>query len=67
MPLPRLPFPSIVVTSLDDEYVSPARAASFAEHWGSSFVDIGNKGHINSDSRLGDWPEGYQLLQKLTE
>jgi predicted alpha/beta hydrolase family esterase len=66
MPLPRLPFPSIVVASSDDEYVSTARAAWFAERWGSAFIDIGNRGHINSDSGLGDWPEGYQLLKKLS-
>ncbi|HEV3414545.1 MAG TPA: alpha/beta fold hydrolase [Puia sp.] len=66
MPLPRLPFPSIVVASADDKYVSPARAAWFAEKWGSAVVNIGNRGHINSDSGLGDWSEGYQLLQKLT-
>ena len=66
MPLPGLPFPSTVVASSDDEYVSPARAAWFAEQWGSSLVNIGNRGHINSNSGLGDWPEGYQLLQKLT-
>jgi predicted alpha/beta hydrolase family esterase len=66
MPLPRLPFTSIVVASSDDEYVSLARAAWFADNWGSSFVDIGNKGHINSDSGLGDWPQGYQLLQNIT-
>jgi hypothetical protein len=64
--LARLPFPSIVVASSDDEYVSPTRAALFADNWGSSLADIGNKGHINSDSGLGDWPQGYQLLQKLT-
>jgi predicted alpha/beta hydrolase family esterase len=65
MPLPRLPFPSMVVASSDDYYVSPARAALFAERWGSSLVEIGNKGHINGESGLGDWPEGYALLQKL--
>ena len=66
MPLPRLSFPTIVVASSDDEFVTPVRAAWFAECWGSTFVDIGERGHINSDSGLGDWPEGYQLLQKLT-
>jgi predicted alpha/beta hydrolase family esterase len=66
MPLPRLPFSSIVVASSNDEYVSPTRAAWFADNWGSSLADIGKKGHINSDSGLGDWPQGYQLLQKLT-
>jgi uncharacterized protein len=66
MPTELLPFPSIVVSSQDDKFVSTERAAWFAERWGSSLYEIGNKGHINSESGLGDWPEGYRLLQKLT-
>ena len=66
MPLTRLPFPTLVVASSDDYYVSPARAAFFAESWGSALVEVGNKGHINGESGLGDWPEGYELLQRLT-
>jgi predicted alpha/beta hydrolase family esterase len=65
MPLQPLPFPSIVVASSDDEYVNPDRSAWFAKKWGSSLADIGKKGHINSDSGLGDWPEGYKILQQL--
>lgn len=65
IPLEKLPFPSIVVSSADDEYVSPARARQFADAWGSRFVDIGNAGHINGASDLGDWPVGQKLLEEL--
>jgi len=65
MPLSPLPFPSLVVASSDDVYVSMERAAYFAGKWGSAFTDIGRKGHINSASGLGDWPEGYELLKEL--
>ena len=65
MPLTPLPFPSLVVASDDDQYVSLVKAAWFAGKWDSSFVDIGSKGHINAASGLGDWPEGYELLQQL--
>ena len=65
MPLSPLLFPSIVVASDDDKYVSLVRAAYFAGKWGSNFIDIGNKGHINGDSGLGDWPEGYDILKTL--
>jgi predicted alpha/beta hydrolase family esterase len=54
-----------VVASSNDEYVSLQRAQYFADNWGSTFINIGNKGHINSASGLGDWPEGYELLQRL--
>jgi uncharacterized protein len=65
MPLYKLPFPSIVVASSNDEYVSIERAQYFANCWGSEFYNIGDYGHINSTSNLGIWPEGYALLEKI--
>jgi predicted alpha/beta hydrolase family esterase len=65
MPLERLPFPSIVVASSDDEYVGLERARLFARSWGSRFVEAGAHGHLNSASRLGMWPLGQGLLDEL--
>lgn len=65
MPLTPLPFPSLVVASEDDAYVSLAGAKAFADAWGSRFVNVGAAGHINSDSGLGAWPEGRALLETL--
>jgi len=28
-------------------------------------VNLGNKGHVNADSNLGDWPEGRAMLNSL--
>lgn len=66
-PVPRepLPFPSIVVASEDDVYVTVTRAREYADAWGSEFVSIGKAGHINSASGLGAWPAGYALLERL--
>ena len=65
VPLARLPFPTIVVTSATDPYVEPDRARAFAEAWGARFVDVGDAGHINAESNLGDWPAGQALLCEL--
>jgi predicted alpha/beta hydrolase family esterase len=65
MPLDRLPFPSIVVASRDDTYVTLERAAEYAAAWGSRFVEIGAAGHINTASGLGAWPVGYALVNEL--
>ena len=65
MPLNPLGFPSIVIASTDDQYVTLDRAQYFASRWGSEFAFICKAGHINSDSNLGNWPVGYQLLEKL--
>lgn len=66
LPLARLPFPSIVVASSDDEYVSLARARAFAAAWGAGLVEAGPLGHINSASNLGMWPLGQELVARLS-
>ena len=61
----RLPFKSTLASSRNDPYCSLLRASALAQAWGSRLVDCGMSGHINTDSRLGDWPEGFALLQDL--
>ena len=65
LPLLKLPYRSIVVSSQDDPYGSPDYAKLCADAWGSTFVDIGRAGHINSASNLGGWPGGLRLLEEL--
>jgi predicted alpha/beta hydrolase family esterase len=65
MPLNRLHFPSITITSSDDHYVSLDRAKIFTNAWGSKLIDIGKAGHINTNSGHGEWPEGLQYLKEL--
>ena len=67
MPLHKLPFPSVVVASTNDPYVTPERARLFANAWGSKFVEIGDAGHINGDAGYGPWPEGEQMLVSFCE
>lgn len=67
MPTSKLPFPSIVVASENDEYVSLGRAQYFAEKWGSEFINIGSKGHINAESNLELWQEGQAILETLIQ
>jgi len=65
MPKYKLPFPSIVAVSSNDEFVSLERAEYFSKCWGSRFVEIGALGHVNSASNLGVWREGLDLLEEL--
>ena len=65
MPLSRLSFPSIIIASTDDVFVSMQRAKQFATAWGSELVNAGALGHINSASNLGDWDFGYQVLLRF--
>lgn len=65
MPLAPLPFKSVIVTSSDDTFVTPARAEFFAQQWRAEFVAVGALGHINAASGIGDWPAGQKLLARF--
>ncbi len=64
-PVAALPFPSLVVASSDDPFGSLDYARGWAAAWGSEFMDIGARGHINGKSGLDDWPEGRAALAAL--
>lgn len=65
MPEDRLPFPSVVLGSRNDAYMSEERARQQAEIWGSRYLDMGYAGHINLASGFGRFTRGYQVLETL--
>ena len=64
VPTDPLPFPSVVVASTNDQFAAIERQAKYAAYWGSKFVCVGDRGHINADSKLGGWSEGWDILQR---
>jgi predicted alpha/beta hydrolase family esterase len=60
-----LPFPSLAVISTDDPFCALDRARAMAIDWGAQVLELGARGHLNSDSNLGDWHEGRELLADL--
>jgi predicted alpha/beta hydrolase family esterase len=62
----HLDFPSIVIGSTDDPWMSFDRAIYWTKQWGSEFVNAGALGHINAESDLGYWKFGLLQLQRLT-
>jgi predicted alpha/beta hydrolase family esterase len=67
VPMTPLPFPSLLVGSRDDPYCSFERAQAMASAWGATFTDLGNAGHINAETGLGDWTPGHDLLRTLID
>lgn len=65
VPLVALPFASIVVASSDDPYGGVAFSERCAKAWGSRWIGIGARGHINAESGLDDWPQGLEWLQSM--
>ena len=66
-PTKPLPFPSIVVSSSDDPWVTSERAGELARGWGSLFFDAGPQGHLNAASGIGWWEEGQTLLDRVLD
>ena len=61
-----LPVPAVAIVSADDPYCAPAAAYGLAAEWDVPVIAIGALGHVNSDSGLGDWPAGRDLLTAFT-
>lgn len=68
-PIPRVrfAFPSIVVASSNDPYADMDHARCCAKAWGSRLVEVGDAGHINASSNLGEWARGRALLEGLLQ
>lgn len=64
-PMQLLPFPTIVVASTNDPYLSIEQAQRLATAWGSRLRCVGASGHIGSDSKLEHWPVGRKILNEL--
>lgn len=67
LPIPhsRLPFPSIVAASTNDVLGDVENVRTFAQAWGSRFIDVGPVGHLNPASGHGEWPGAEALLHVL--
>ncbi|GAB3936206.1 alpha/beta hydrolase [Kribbella albertanoniae] len=54
--------PALLVASENDPYCEIDAAGRIAGEWQIPLVSAGAQGHINSDSKLEDWPLGQRLL-----
>lgn len=55
----------VLVSSTDDPYSTPGFAAQCAAAWNADHKVLGAAGHINADSGLGEWGEGWELVKRL--
>lgn len=60
-----LPFASHLLYSTNDPFCAPSRATAMAQDWDSRAQSLGDAGHINAESGLGDWPAGIALVRQL--
>ena len=67
LPKEHLGYPCILVASRNDPWVALGTARHWAGRWGSRFIDLGEAGHINTESGFGPWPEAHTLWAQLVE
>ena len=67
VPRDPLPFPSLLVASTNDSYVSVEKAVDMSTAWGSELHLAGEAGHINLASGHGPWPEGLLMFTRLMQ
>ena len=65
LPLQALPCESVVFASSNDPFCSFAKAQRYAAGWGALLQPVGERGHINAESGLGDWPDAHSELERL--
>jgi uncharacterized protein len=65
-PLPGtlLECPPTVISSSDDPYSSTEFTEKCVAAWNAEHVALRQCGHINADSGLGDWPEGWDIVDR---
>jgi uncharacterized protein len=56
-----------LVYSQNDPYATVAFSEQFARSLGIASTEVGFLGHINSDSGLGDWDEGYSIFKHFLD
>ena len=52
-----------VVSSSDDPYSSADFVKRHVRLWGAEHVQLGPLGHINADSGLGEWQDGWAIVE----
>jgi predicted alpha/beta hydrolase family esterase len=55
----------VMVSSADDPFSTALYSQQCALAWKAQHIVMGAKGHLNADSGLGEWRDGWDIVQKL--
>lgn len=65
MPRIKLPFPSLMIASENDPYITSSDLKKWADIIGSNFISVGEREHIGTKANLGYWEEGQGLFKEF--
>ncbi|MFF0271447.1 RBBP9/YdeN family alpha/beta hydrolase [Kribbella sp. NPDC004536] len=61
-PTGPLGIPATLIASTNDPYCTLQAAIHLSKTWQAHLIPLPDLGHINTQSKLGPWPQGHQLL-----
>ncbi|WJF90283.1 alpha/beta hydrolase [Paraburkholderia bonniea] len=61
----RLGVPSILIGSETDPWMPLEGSRELAQHLGSTFINLGDAGHINTAAGFGPWPRARHYIDTL--
>jgi len=64
LPLALCEYRVTVVSSDDDPYATMAYTEEQVAVWGAEHVRLSQRGHINAASGLGDWVDGWAIVNR---
>jgi uncharacterized protein len=64
MPQSLRAYRATVISSDDDPYAKSTYTEKWAAAWAAEHVRLGRRGHINAASGLGDWPDGWAMVNR---
>ena len=67
LPYNKLPFPTLVIGSDNDPFMSLKVLEDLAEAWGAELTVLPSAGHIASSDGYGVWPEVAELIEEFTK
>ncbi|MDV6234389.1 alpha/beta fold hydrolase [Leptospira ellisii] len=65
LPNHPLSIPGAILYSENDRFANPEFVQKIAFQWGIEAISVGTLGHINSDSKLSDWEQGWEIFSRI--
>ncbi|MDX7998664.1 alpha/beta hydrolase [Xenorhabdus sp. Reich] len=67
MAMSPLPFPSTIVCSDNDEFLSLEKARTLANCWKSDLIVLPGAGHIHTAAGYGEWLAGECIINEISD
>jgi len=67
LPQAPLAIPSVLMASETDPWMRLEAARAWARAWGTQFINLGDVGHINTESGFGPLPQAKTVVELLAQ